>query len=254
MLKVPTPHLHPPSYLLFRHAKHQPSQHIIPSRNSTRTLIPTHTTIHQPYQPPRCVPSSRTSTRSRSARPRRSAFARSTTIAFPYVPLTRLPRPGPQANSAQVICEKVEKSDIATIDKKKYLVPADLTVGQFVYVIRKRIKLSPEKAIFIFVDEVLPPTAALMSSIYEEHKDEDGFLYITYVALQKEHSQAAANNLTGTLARTLSGRPSRELAPPRFPLIYGPSRPRRTRALIGLWVSLFFMATLYRAKMIDWYS
>ena len=47
--------------------------------------------------------------------------------------------------------------------------------------IRKRIKLSPEKAIFIFVEEVLPPTAALMSSIYEEHKDEDGFLYITYV-------------------------------------------------------------------------
>jgi GABA(A) receptor-associated protein len=107
------------------------------------------------------------------------------------------------ANHDQVICEKVEKSDIATIDKKKYLVPADLTVGQFVYVIRKRIKLSPEKAIFIFVDEVLPPTAALMSSIYEEHKvtfspwrapevqqspescanvvqDEDGFLYITY--------------------------------------------------------------------------
>jgi GABA(A) receptor-associated protein len=70
----------------------------------------------------------------------------------------------------------VEKSDIATIDKKKYLVPADLTVGQFVYVIRKRIKLSPEKAIFIFVDETLPPTAALMSSIYEEHKDEDGYV------------------------------------------------------------------------------
>ena len=84
----------------------------------------------------------------------------------------------PTNNYPQVICEKVEKSDIATIDKKKYLVPADLTVGQFVYVIRKRIKLGPEKAIFIFVDEVLPPSAALMSSIYEEHKDEDGFLYI----------------------------------------------------------------------------
>ena len=80
---------------------------------------------------------------------------------------------------SQVICEKVEKSDIATIDKKKYLVPADLTVGQFVYVIRKRINLSPEKAIFIFVEDALPPTASLMSSVYEEHKDEDGFLYIT---------------------------------------------------------------------------
>ena len=79
-----------------------------------------------------------------------------------------------------VICEKDERSDIPNIDKKKYLVPQDLTVGQFVYVIRKRIKLSPEKAIFIFINNVLPPTAALMSSIYAEQKDEDGFLYITY--------------------------------------------------------------------------
>ncbi|KAF1775448.1 Ubiquitin-related domain [Phytophthora cactorum] len=80
----------------------------------------------------------------------------------------------------QVICEKADRSDIPDIDKKKYLVPADLTVGQFVYVIRKRIKLSPEKAIFIFINNVLPPTAALMSNIYEEQKDVDGFLYITY--------------------------------------------------------------------------
>ncbi|XP_034897582.1 autophagy-related protein 8f [Populus alba] len=79
-----------------------------------------------------------------------------------------------------VIVEKAERSDIPNIDKKKYLVPADLTVGQFVYVIRKRIKLSAEKAIFIFVDNVLPPTGAIMSAIYVEKKDEDGFLYVTY--------------------------------------------------------------------------
>ncbi|CDP05733.1 unnamed protein product [Coffea canephora] len=79
-----------------------------------------------------------------------------------------------------VIVEKAEKSDIPDIDKKKYLVPADLTVGQFVYVVRKRIKLSAEKAIFIFVKNILPPTAAMMSAIYEENKDEDGFLYMTY--------------------------------------------------------------------------
>lgn len=75
--------------------------------------------------------------------------------------------------------------------------PADLTVGQFVYVIRKRIKLSPEKAIFIFVDEVLPPTAALMSSIYEEHKDEDGFLYITYVSLSCHLNDAVEAGVIG---------------------------------------------------------
>jgi GABA(A) receptor-associated protein len=79
-----------------------------------------------------------------------------------------------------VICEKDERSDIEPIDKIKYLVPQDLTVGQFVYVVRKRIKLSPEKAIFIFINNVLPPTAALMSQIYDEQKDEDGFLYVQY--------------------------------------------------------------------------
>ena len=62
-------------------------------------------------------------------------------------------------------------------------------MGQFVYVIRKRIKLRPEKAIFIFVSSVLPPSAALMSSIYEEHRDEDGFLYIQYSG---EHTFGAA--------------------------------------------------------------
>ena len=60
-----------------------------------------------------------------------------------------------------VICERAHKTDVPDIDKKKYLVPADLTVGQFVYVIRKRIELPPEKAIFVFVNNILPPTGAL---------------------------------------------------------------------------------------------
>jgi hypothetical protein len=125
----------------------------------------------------------------RSARPRPSASGKNTTTAFRYVCEPSFPSvvgasphrrrvfvvAAPHTDPPpQVICEKVEKSDIATIDKKKYLVPADLTVGQFVYVIRKRINLSPEKAIFIFVEDALPPTASLMSSVYEEHKDEDG--------------------------------------------------------------------------------
>jgi len=79
-----------------------------------------------------------------------------------------------------VISEKAPSSDIPDIDKKKYLVPADLTVGQFVYVIRKRIKIPKEKAVFIFVNNTLPPTAALMSQIYQTEKDQDGFLYVTY--------------------------------------------------------------------------
>lgn len=56
-----------------------------------------------------------------------------------------------------VICEKADRSDIPDIDKKKYLVPADLTVGQFHYVIRKRIQLAPEKALFLFCSNSIPP-------------------------------------------------------------------------------------------------
>ncbi|KAK8601067.1 hypothetical protein V6N12_050912 [Hibiscus sabdariffa] len=80
----------------------------------------------------------------------------------------------------QVIVEKAENSMVPDIDKPKFLVPAGSTVGLFVCLVRKMIKLSAEKAIFVFVKNTLPPTAALMSAIYEENKDEDGFLYVTY--------------------------------------------------------------------------
>lgn len=47
---------------------------------------------------------------------------------------------------------------IVLLDDCRYIVHADLSVGQFVYVVRKRIKLSPKKAIFNFVKNILPPT------------------------------------------------------------------------------------------------
>ena len=61
--------------------------------------------------------------------------------------------------------------------RSRYLVPADLTVGQFVYVIRKRIKLSAEKAIFIFVDNVLPPTGQLS----EREREDNTIISIFYI-------------------------------------------------------------------------
>lgn len=79
-----------------------------------------------------------------------------------------------------VIVEKDGSSDIEDIDKKKYLVPDDLTIGQFIYVLRKRIKLDPDKALFLFINNSLPPTASLMSTVYKEYKDTDGFLYVIY--------------------------------------------------------------------------
>lgn len=80
----------------------------------------------------------------------------------------------------QVIVEKAPKARIDDLDKKKYLVPSDLTVGQFYFLIRKRIHLRPEDALFFFVNNVIPPTSATMGSLYHEHHEEDYFLYIAY--------------------------------------------------------------------------
>jgi GABA(A) receptor-associated protein len=79
-----------------------------------------------------------------------------------------------------IIVERASGSDIAEIDSSKFLVPGDLTVGQFVFVIRKRLILPPEKALFIFAGSSLPPTGALMKEVAEQFRDRDGFLYIVY--------------------------------------------------------------------------
>jgi len=81
-----------------------------------------------------------------------------------------------------IICEKIEKSNVDEIDKKKYLVPADLTCGQFIFVIRKRLKMKSEKAIFLFINGIIPPTSETISNLYHKYKDKDGFLYITYAS------------------------------------------------------------------------
>lgn len=62
--------------------------------------------------------------------------------------------------------EKAPKAKISDLDKQKYLVPSDLTVGQFYFLIRKRIHLRPEDALFFFVNNIIPPTSATMGSLY----------------------------------------------------------------------------------------
>lgn len=79
-----------------------------------------------------------------------------------------------------VIIEKNRSSRIEDIDKRKFLVPTDLTFGQLILVVRKRLNISREKAIFLFCNSTLPAGSALVSQIYQEHKDEDGFLYLKY--------------------------------------------------------------------------
>ena len=75
-----------------------------------------------------------------------------------------------------VIVERGRDASVPHIDKVKYLVPLDLTMGQFCFVVRKRISLPAERALFLMVGSNLAPSSALVTNVYEEHKDKDGFL------------------------------------------------------------------------------
>ena len=79
-----------------------------------------------------------------------------------------------------VIVQKAPKALLGDIDKNKFLVPSDLTVAQFMYIIRKRMSITPEQVFFLFVNDVLPATSATMGAIYEEFNEEDSFLYVAY--------------------------------------------------------------------------
>jgi GABA(A) receptor-associated protein len=78
-----------------------------------------------------------------------------------------------------IICEKLTANE-PVLPKNKFLVPHDLTLGQFIYVLRKNLKLDPAQALFIFINEKIATNSSLIGSLYDENKDEDGFLYIVY--------------------------------------------------------------------------
>merc|ERR1711976_1043262 len=72
-----------------------------------------------------------------------------------------------------VIVQKVETSNIERIDKRKYLVPSDITAAQFMWIIRKRINLDAERAIFLFVDKMVPQSRFVQSSVEQCDSDSD---------------------------------------------------------------------------------
>ncbi|KAL0389768.1 UNVERIFIED_CONTAM: Autophagy-related protein 8i [Sesamum calycinum] len=79
-----------------------------------------------------------------------------------------------------VVAERYTKSDLPEMEKKKFLVPRDMSVGQFIHILSARLHLAPGKALFVFVKNTLPQTSSLIESVYDSFKDEDGFLYMCY--------------------------------------------------------------------------
>ena len=79
-------------------------------------------------------------------------------------------------NRVPVIVEsKIDEGKII-----KYMVEKDRTIATFIIQLRKRVHMSSKKAIFMFVNNTLPPNSHTVGQVWEEHKKEDGILYIQY--------------------------------------------------------------------------
>ncbi len=64
------------------------------------------------------------------------------------------------------------------LKKNKFIVPFDLSLSQFMFVIRKHMKLDPTYAIFAFINNKMHPITAIMGNLYQDQRDEDGFMYL----------------------------------------------------------------------------
>ena len=79
-----------------------------------------------------------------------------------------------------IIVNKEKISLLPDLKKNKYLVPKDMILSQFIYIIRKNLVISSSEALFITINNKLSQSNKNLIDIYEEEKNEDGFLYITY--------------------------------------------------------------------------
>lgn len=74
-------------------------------------------------------------------------------------------------------------SVLKKMEKNKFIFPSNLTFGQSMTILRKRLEQCNEfnsnMAIFAFVNNTIPPLTATMAEIYKIHKSNDLMLYIT---------------------------------------------------------------------------
>ena len=79
-----------------------------------------------------------------------------------------------------VDCEKSTKLKNPNFTQNKFLVPKDITMSQFIFVLRRRIKLEAYQALYCMINNSIPVASDTMETIFQQYKSEDGFLYITY--------------------------------------------------------------------------
>lgn len=85
-----------------------------------------------------------------------------------------------------IILEKSKANglDLPDIVKVKYLVPRELTVCQFNFFVRQRLKLASDESLFLFINKKVISSICIIGDVYQYEKDADGFMYVEYAREQ----------------------------------------------------------------------
>ncbi|CAE7829448.1 ATG8CL [Symbiodinium sp. KB8] len=90
-----------------------------------------------------------------------------------------------------VICEKAPTCTLPEIQKKKFLAPSSMLCWEFKGIVLNNIHqvqlaaggaMSSTEVIYLLAGNKATKTGAPLAEIYENHKSDDGFLYMTYTA------------------------------------------------------------------------
>ena len=66
------------------------------------------------------------------------------------------------------------------LEKGRFLVNKDTTLGQFMLLLRQKNKIAPTEAVFVFCNNLLPTSNSTMLELWtEHHNEEDDVLYLT---------------------------------------------------------------------------
>ena len=90
-------------------------------------------------------------------------------------------------NRIPIICESAPNSKLPSLKKVKYLVPSDMTISQFQFIIRRNLDLEEESALFLLTSKNNKNHSVAVDKtileIYNIYKDkEDNFLYLHYAS------------------------------------------------------------------------
>ena len=86
----------------------------------------------------------------------------------------------------------LQEKSLPVIDKVKFLVPRELTVGQLATIVRNRLSLNQLDSFFLFNKSGTMVTMSMtVSDLYSESMDSDGFLYIEYASQETFGGMAA---------------------------------------------------------------